>query len=152
MFQSWAIPLSISPNIFFFAFHRRAESLIAPYLTRLQERLRPHNIQVGSYPVLYKGVFVSLIGRDLAPNNDETKGVRAYLAEIAKEVEREIGGTILTEEEVWQKKLAVEGAPRRPGSPVGLKLEQEMSVEGGKSSSATSVDRGKERVEAKANL
>jgi hypothetical protein len=132
-----------------FAYYRRAESLIAPYLTRLQERLRPHNIQVGSYPVLYKGVFVSLIGRDLAPTNGEAKGARACLTEIAKEVEREIGGTALTEEEVWQKKLAVEGTPRRPGSPVGLlKLEQETTSDG----ATTSVESGKERVGVKANL
>ncbi|KAF8176523.1 MoaB/Mog domain-containing protein [Pholiota molesta] len=39
-------------------FTERPESMIAPYLTSLQERLKPHGIQVGSYPVLYKGVFV----------------------------------------------------------------------------------------------
>ncbi|KAF5392696.1 hypothetical protein D9757_001004 [Collybiopsis confluens] len=42
------------------------ESMIAPYLTSLHARLKKQkaDIQVGSYPVLGKGVFVSLIGRD----------------------------------------------------------------------------------------
>ena len=44
---------------------RRVESLIAPYLTTLQTRLKPNGIQVGSYPILGQGVFVSLVGRDL---------------------------------------------------------------------------------------
>jgi len=39
--------------------------LIAPYLTTLQTRLKPNGIQVGSYPILGQGVFVSLVGRDL---------------------------------------------------------------------------------------
>lgn len=73
--------------------------MIAPYLTALQERMRPHGIQVGSYPVLYKGVYVSLIGRDL---NDatHTDGGKIWLAEVAKEVEQEIGGRVVSEEEV----------------------------------------------------
>ncbi|KAJ2925310.1 hypothetical protein H1R20_g11759, partial [Candolleomyces eurysporus] len=135
-------------------FTDRAESLIAPYLTRLQERLRPHGIQVGSYPVLYKGVFVSLIGRDLAPTNSESQGDRVCLTEIAKEVEREIAGRILSEEEVRQKKLAVEGGSTwRPGSPTGsFKLEQEKTAEGTKTPSATSSESEKESLEVKANL
>ncbi|RXW19710.1 hypothetical protein EST38_g6148 [Candolleomyces aberdarensis] len=135
-------------------FTDRAESLIAPYLTRLQERLRPHGIQVGSYPVLYKGVFVSLIGRDLAPTNSESQGDRVCLTEIAKEVEREIGGRVLSEEEVRQKKLAAEGGSTwRPGSPTGsFKLEQEKTAEGANTSSATSSESEKESVGVKANL
>uniref|UniRef100_D8Q7T7 MoaB/Mog domain-containing protein n=1 Tax=Schizophyllum commune (strain H4-8 / FGSC 9210) TaxID=578458 RepID=D8Q7T7_SCHCM len=45
-------------------FTDRRESSIAPYLTELQARLRPRGISVGSYPVVGKGVFISLIGRD----------------------------------------------------------------------------------------
>ncbi|EAU84070.1 hypothetical protein CC1G_06932 [Coprinopsis cinerea okayama7 len=113
-------------------FTERPESMIAPYLTQLQERLKPHGIQVGSYPVLYKGVFVSLIGRDLAtspsasppspanalpgtqpseprpssPGRKARMKTRVWLAEIAREVEKEVGGRVLSEEEVAQQKEA----------------------------------------------
>ncbi|CAA7259038.1 unnamed protein product [Cyclocybe aegerita] len=99
-------------------FTERPESMIAPYLTSLQERLRPHGIQVGSYPVLYKGVFVSLIGRDKIP---DTKAVRKlWLAEVAQEVEREIDGKISSDEEVAQKKGAAVAALKPPeDSPTG---------------------------------
>lgn len=79
--------------------------MIAPYLTSLQERLKPHGIQVGSYPVLYQGVFVSLIGRDVEENGDG-KG-KVWLAEVAKEVENEIGGRITSEEDVAATKRAI---------------------------------------------
>jgi hypothetical protein len=92
---------------------RRPESMIAPYLTALQARLNPHGIQVGSYPVLSKGVFVSLIGRDLNNNNNGTK--RIWLADVAREVEKEVGGRVVSEEEVAaQKKESVALAPERP--------------------------------------
>ena len=80
---------------------RRLESMIAPYLTSLQSRLKPYGIQVGSYPVLTKGVFVSLIGRDL---NNGTKKI--WLADVAREVEKEVGGRIVSEEEVEAQKKA----------------------------------------------
>ncbi|KAF8967935.1 MoaB/Mog domain-containing protein [Flammula alnicola] len=87
-------------------FTERPESMIAPYLTALQERLKPHRIQVGSYPVLYKGVFVSLIGRDLNPGDGDSKsGGKIWLAEVAKEVEEEIGGKVVSEEEVAAQKM-----------------------------------------------
>ena len=76
--------------------------MIAPYLTALQIRLKPHGIQVGSYPVLSKGVFVSLIGRDLNNNNNGTKKV--WLADVAREVEKEVGGRVVSEEEVAAQK------------------------------------------------
>ena len=83
---------------------RRPESMIAPYLTSLQARLKPHGIQVGSYPVLHKGVFVSLIGRDLISSN---KGVeRIWLAEVAREVEKEVEGRVTSEEEIAARKRA----------------------------------------------
>ncbi len=53
-----------------------------------------HNAtKVGSYPVLAQGVYVSLIGRD-----------RDKVQEVAKEVETEVGGKIVTEEEVKRRK------------------------------------------------
>lgn len=66
----------------------------------LQERLKVQGIQVGSYPVLHKGVFVSLIGRDL----DTGQKGRLWLADVAREVECEVGGRILSEEEVAAQK------------------------------------------------
>ena len=44
--------------------YRQAESNIAPYLTQLQKRVQEDGIQVGSYPMLQRGVTVSLIGKD----------------------------------------------------------------------------------------
>ncbi|KAF9485943.1 Molybdopterin binding protein [Pholiota conissans] len=85
-------------------FTERPESMIAPYLTSLQERLKPHGIQVGSYPVLYKGVFVSLIGRDLDPTDASKAGGKIWLAEVAKEVEEAIGGRATSEEDVAAQK------------------------------------------------
>ncbi|KAF8897087.1 MoaB/Mog domain-containing protein [Gymnopilus junonius] len=86
-------------------FTDRPESMIAPYLTSLQKRLKPHAIQVGSYPILFKGVFVSLIGRDLQnKSEDPSSEGRIWLAEVAQEVEREIGGRIVSEEEVAAQK------------------------------------------------
>jgi hypothetical protein len=52
-------------------------------------------IQVGFYPVLHKG-SVSLIGRDM----DSGQKGRLWLAELAQEVEREVGDWIWSEEEV----------------------------------------------------
>ncbi|KAM0756457.1 Molybdopterin binding protein [Meredithblackwellia eburnea MCA 4105] len=41
------------------------ESSIAPFLTKLQERVKKELVRVGSYPKLNQGVDVSLIGQDL---------------------------------------------------------------------------------------
>ena len=94
--------------------------MIAPYLTSLQERLRPNGIQVGSYPVLYKGVFVSLIGRD----PDSSQGSTLRLADVAQEVEREVGGRICNEEEVaaQKKDTAVESLNEVDALNVRVKL------------------------------
>jgi len=51
--------------------------------------------------VLTKGVFVSLIGRDL---NNGTKKI--WLADVAREVEKEVGGRVVSEEEVEAHKRA----------------------------------------------
>ncbi|KAF7300281.1 MoCF-biosynth domain-containing protein [Mycena kentingensis (nom. inval.)] len=81
-------------------FTERPESMIAPYLTSLQSRLLQHGIQVGSYPVLGQGVFVSLIGKDRPMST--AAGLR--LADIATQVGDEIGGHVVSEEEVAQRK------------------------------------------------
>ena len=83
--------------------------MIAPYLTSLQGRLQPRGIQVGSYPVLGKGVFVSLIGRDPPLNSlgVENGQTRVWLAEVAREVEIEVGGKVVSDEEIAQKKEEV---------------------------------------------
>ncbi|KAK0223821.1 MoaB/Mog domain-containing protein [Armillaria fumosa] len=78
-------------------FTDRPESMIAPYLSALQARLKSRGIQVGSYPVLGIGVFVSLIGRPVF-NSPEC------ITKVVKEVEREIGGKICNEKEVAEKK------------------------------------------------
>ncbi|KAF9029569.1 Molybdopterin binding protein [Hymenopellis radicata] len=85
-------------------FTDRPESMIAPYLTSLHARLKPQGIQVGSYPVLSKGVFVSLIGRS-GPQTE------CILLQVAREVESEIGGKTLSEEEVAEKKAGAIAIP-----------------------------------------
>ncbi|KAL0946196.1 hypothetical protein HGRIS_012457 [Hohenbuehelia grisea] len=82
-------------------FTSRAESMIAPYLTSLQARLRPHGIQVGSYPVLGQGVYVSLIGSD-----------RPRVEETAREVEAEVGGRVVSEEEVLKQREQMKGSAK----------------------------------------
>ncbi|KAJ7783009.1 MoaB/Mog domain-containing protein [Mycena metata] len=128
-------------------FTERPESMIAPYLTKLQSRLRPHGIQVGSYPVLGQGVFVSLIGRDRALTTATTKGAapnptsheigieddrmsqgppRIRLAEVAREVEQEVGGEIVSEEEVAKRKGQCKGlaAPVEIAASMGVQPER----------------------------
>ena len=75
------------------------ESNIAPYLTSLHKRLQSEGIRVGSYPLLQKGVTVSLIGRD-------EKRVR----EIGEEVAREVQGEV-----VEAKRVGEEGEGRHAG-------------------------------------
>ncbi|KAJ6475236.1 MoaB/Mog domain-containing protein [Mycena vitilis] len=124
-------------------FTERPESMIAPYLTKLQTRLRPHGIQIGSYPVLGQGVFVSLIGRDRplttatstqpaqSPqgqgaeyNMSEANKVlpRIWLAEVAREVEQEVGGEVVSEEEVAKRKGQCKGltAPVEIAASMGV--------------------------------
>ncbi|PFH50841.1 hypothetical protein AMATHDRAFT_60323 [Amanita thiersii Skay4041] len=133
-------------------FTDRAESMIAPYLTTLQARLKSRGIQVGSYPVLSKGVFVSLIGRDpISPTPSLSSSLSAQtstsnnpkstadpydtqssqtlassslaLIDIAREVETEIGGCIVSEEDVVRcKEEGGSFPPTRSSSPqIGAK-------------------------------
>jgi molybdopterin-biosynthesis enzyme MoeA-like protein len=60
------------------------ESVIAPFLTHLQQRVEGDGIKVGSYPKWQGGVKVSLLGRDkekleklVAEVEEGVKGVRA---------------------------------------------------------------------------
>jgi hypothetical protein len=96
--------------------------MIAPYLTALQARLKPHGIQVGSYPVLTKGVFVSLIGRDLN-NSNGTKKI--WLADVAREVEEEVGGRVASEEEVAAQKKTSEPM-NNAGASVGTEPPENL--------------------------
>ncbi|KAI0649826.1 MoaB/Mog domain-containing protein [Trametes meyenii] len=72
------------------------ESSIAPFLTALQERTKDAGVRVGSYPLLQKGVYVSLIGRD-------ADAVRA----LGEEVARELQGRLVTEDEARAEKAAL---------------------------------------------
>ena len=64
------------------------ESVIAPFLTELQARVKKEGIKVGSYPKWADGVRVSLLGKDVQ-----------RLEELAKEVEEGIKGQRRSEEE-----------------------------------------------------
>lgn len=59
------------------------ESSISPFLVKLTDKCKPLGIKVGSYPKLFNGVDVSVIGFDVDK-----------LHEIAKEVEKEVDGQI----------------------------------------------------------
>lgn len=65
---------------------KKPESIIAPYLTELQARVKKEGIRVGSYPYLYQGVHVSLIGHDVE-----------RIKELGLEVEKELDGKIISE-------------------------------------------------------
>ncbi|KII91793.1 hypothetical protein PLICRDRAFT_105890 [Plicaturopsis crispa FD-325 SS-3] len=71
------------------------ESSIAPYLTSLAKRTAAEGIRVGSYPVLQHGVYVSLIGLD-----------RERVRALGEEVEREVQGKVVTDEEARTMKSA----------------------------------------------
>ncbi|PIL29180.1 hypothetical protein GSI_09229 [Ganoderma sinense ZZ0214-1] len=72
------------------------ESSIAPYLTTLQARVKNAGVRVGSYPLLAKGVYVSLIGRD-----------QERIQALGEEVAREIQGRLVSEEEAKKEKAAL---------------------------------------------
>ncbi|TFY74180.1 hypothetical protein EWM64_g9833 [Hericium alpestre] len=69
------------------------ESSIAPYLTSLHNRVKGEGIRIGSYPLLTRGVYVSLIGLD-----------EKRINELSEEVKEELQGRIVTEEEVREAK------------------------------------------------
>jgi hypothetical protein len=72
---------------------RMPESSIAPFLTDLQKRVQPEGIRIGSYPVLQKGVYVSLIGAN-----------RDRVHTLGVEVEREVQGRVVSEAEAEAKR------------------------------------------------
>ena len=53
-------------------------------------------VRVGSYPLLAKGVYVSLIGRD-----------REAIQALSEEVARELQGRLVSEEEARKEKAAL---------------------------------------------
>ncbi|KAJ8596880.1 Molybdopterin binding protein [Rhizopogon salebrosus TDB-379] len=69
------------------------ESSIAPFLTDLQKRVQPEGIRIGSYPVIQKGVYVSLIGAN-----------RDRVHTLGVEVEREVQGRVVSEAEAEAKR------------------------------------------------
>ncbi|KAI0046787.1 Molybdopterin binding protein [Auriscalpium vulgare] len=69
------------------------ESSIAPFLTSIHKRVSNEGVRVGSYPLLMKGVYVSLIGTD-----------EAKVKELGEEVAKELQGKVVTEEEVREAK------------------------------------------------
>jgi hypothetical protein len=73
--------------------NRLPESSIAPYLTRLQKRVKEEGVRVGSYPLLMKGVYVSLIGQN-----------ENRIRELGKEVEENVQGKVVTEQEIREAK------------------------------------------------
>ncbi|WVF68553.1 hypothetical protein IAT40_003321 [Kwoniella sp. CBS 6097] len=64
----------------------KPESVIAPYLTELQARVKKEGIRIGSYPYLYSGVHVSLIGHDIE-----------RVRELGQEVVKEVDGKVVSE-------------------------------------------------------
>ena len=84
--------------------------MIAPYLSSLHERVKPYDIRIGSYPVMTRGVFVSVIGkyRPEGPGKDTEclPETGTTLELIAREVEREIGGSVLDDVEVAKIKAS----------------------------------------------
>ncbi len=55
--------------------------------------MKEESVRVGSYPVLKKGVYVSLIGRN-----------ENRIRELGKEVEENIQGKVVTEQEIREAK------------------------------------------------
>ena len=68
------------------------ESVIAPFLTKLQKRVEDQGIKVGSYPKWQGGVKVSLLGRD-----------RERLELLVEEVEKGIKGVRASDEDEEQE-------------------------------------------------
>ncbi|OXC84411.1 molybdopterin binding domain-containing protein [Cryptococcus neoformans] len=64
----------------------KPESAIAPYLTELQARVKKEGIRIGSYPYLYQGVHISLIGHNIE-----------RVKELGREVIQEVDGKVVAE-------------------------------------------------------
>ncbi|KAH9936701.1 Molybdopterin binding protein [Amylocystis lapponica] len=77
-------------------FTTQPESSIAPYLTELQARVKAAGVRVGSYPLLQRGVYVALIGRD-------KDAVRALGVEVAEALH----GRMVSEEEAMKEKAGL---------------------------------------------
>ncbi|ORX37876.1 MoaB/Mog domain-containing protein [Kockovaella imperatae] len=79
---------------------KQPESVIAPFLTELQARVKKEGIRVGSYPYLYSGVHVSLIGHDVE-----------RVKELGQEVVKELDGQVIS-----QGRLGEGGSDEKSGS------------------------------------
>ncbi|KAL7424886.1 hypothetical protein Q5752_000572 [Cryptotrichosporon argae] len=77
-------------------FTSKPESVIAPFLTELQARVKKEGVRVGSYPYLYQGVHVSLIGHDVE-----------RIKELGREVAAEIDGKVVSEGKLGEEKAKV---------------------------------------------
>ncbi|WWD20180.1 hypothetical protein CI109_104656 [Kwoniella shandongensis] len=71
----------------------KPESVIAPFLTELQARVKKEGIRVGSYPFLYSGVHVSLIGHDVE-----------RIKELGQEVAKDLDGKVVSEGKLGSEK------------------------------------------------
>jgi molybdopterin-biosynthesis enzyme MoeA-like protein len=71
------------------------ESVIAPYLTQLQNTVADEGIKVGSYPKWQGGVKVSLLGRN-----------KQRLESLVKEVEEGVRGTRANDDDEEQEERA----------------------------------------------
>ncbi|TDL27990.1 Molybdopterin binding protein [Rickenella mellea] len=80
------------------------ESNIAPYLTSLQNRVKDAGVKIGSYPLIRKGVTVSLIGPD-----------EAMVRELGVEVAKELKGEVVTEEQQVGDEMDVDANLPAPG-------------------------------------
>jgi len=100
-----SIPPSTSKPYRHLIHTKMPESSIAPFLTKLADRVKPEGIRVGSYPHFGVGVDVSLIGHD-----------QSRLQELGKEVCEELKG-----EAIKQGRLGDE-TPAAPAGqhPVGV--------------------------------
>ncbi|KAK4050553.1 hypothetical protein OIO90_005020 [Microbotryomycetes sp. JL221] len=77
------LPPSSEKPFRFLVHTSQPESSIAPFLTSLQGRVKDEGIRVGSYPKLFAGVDVSLIGKD-------EQRLKALSDEVVKELQGEV--------------------------------------------------------------
>ncbi|BEI83242.1 hypothetical protein CcaverHIS002_0311100 [Cutaneotrichosporon cavernicola] len=93
--RTFPLPPASSKPFRLLIFSNWPESRIAPYLTELQARVKKEGIRIGSYPYLYKGVHVSLIGHDVE-----------RVKELGKEVAEKLEGEVMSEGTLGNDKTA----------------------------------------------
>ena len=84
--------------------------------------------------MLSRGVFVSLIGRDLVTRDNSTEGAeKIWLADVARQVEKEVGGKVASEEEIAaqkRKSMILGPESKDTGVPVDTSEPPEKPVDG----------------------